>query len=190
MKSKKTLKSGDFIPHKKAQGYPRLPTWEADHSGKVNKDQQFIADRLAILNHIHAYSYLIDEGRWEEWYDLFSDDMVCEATVPTLGLARANGKEAFRASSVIRYEIPGKNSTAVRRHTMGNIHVCEQTETTAKVRAYMFISNVPNADKLDMLTSGTYNGELEKRDGRWVITRWYIETDAPVAPSDFSSSPL
>ena len=27
---------------------------------------QFIADRLAIINHISAYAYLMDEGRWED----------------------------------------------------------------------------------------------------------------------------
>jgi hypothetical protein len=47
----------------------------------------------------------------------------------------------------------------------------------------MLISTVPAADKLQVLTTGTYNAELEKREGRWVITRWYIEVDAPLATS-------
>jgi len=38
---------------------------------------------------------------------------------------------------------------------------------------------------LIVLTTGTYNAELEKRNGRWVITRWYIEADAELAPSKF-----
>ena len=66
---------------------------------------------------------------------------------------------------------------------MGNIHVASQTATTAKVRTYMLISTVPAADKLNILTTGTYNGSLEKRNGKWTITRWYIEADAPLAPS-------
>jgi acetoacetate decarboxylase len=36
---------------------------------------------------------------------------------------------------------------------------------------------------LHVLTTGTYNANLEKRNDRWVITRWYIEADAPIAPS-------
>jgi hypothetical protein len=75
----------------------------------------------------------------------------------------------------------GETSTAVRRHTQGNVHVAEQTATTAKVRTYMLISTVPAADKLLLLTTGTYNAELEKRNGRWIITRWYIEVDARLA---------
>ena len=47
----------------------------------------------------------------------------------------------------------------------------------------MLISNVPRADNLQMLTAGTYNADLEKRQGRWVITRWYIEADSPLASS-------
>jgi hypothetical protein len=34
-----------------------------------------------------------------------------------------------------------------------------------------------------MLTTGTYNANMEKRKGAWVITRWYIESDAQLAPS-------
>jgi hypothetical protein len=82
-----------------------------------------------------------------------------------------------------RYIIPGKNSKGVRRHTQGNMHVVEQTATTAKARAYMLISNVPAADHLHTLTTGTYSANLEKRGGKWTITRWYVETDAPVSPS-------
>lgn len=183
MKPKASLKGGALVPHQNVPGYPRFPTWTADSSGKVNADPQFMADRLAIINHVHAYAYLIDEGRWDEWYQLFSDDIVFEATVPLIGMVRANNKKALWEANRIRYVEPGKTSVAVRRHTMGNIHVADQTENTAKVRTYMFISNVPRGDTLHMLTSGTYNAEMERRDGRWVITRWYIDTDAFVAPS-------
>jgi nitrogen fixation protein FixH len=70
---------------------------------------------------------------------------------------------------------------------MGNVHVAEQTETTAEVRTYMMITAAPPASeggKFTPLTSGTYNASLEKRDGKWIITRWYIEVDAPVNASE------
>jgi acetoacetate decarboxylase len=154
----------------------------ADNSGAVNSDPQFMADRLAIINHVTAYSYLIDEGRWEEWFKLFSDDASVEVTTPTLGTIIVKGK-GFREFVNLRYIVPSVGSSAVRRHTMGNVHVAEQTATTAKVRIYLFISSVPKADHLNIMSSGTYNATLEKRNGKWVITRWYIECDAPLAPS-------
>jgi hypothetical protein len=125
----------------------------ADNSGSVNSDPMFIADRLAITNLMTAYAYLIDEGRWDEWFKLFAPDAVVEVTTPTLGTVMVKG-DAFREFVNQRYIIPSAGSTAVRRHTMGNIHVAEQTPTTAKVRAYLFISAVPNADKLNCPSSG------------------------------------
>ena len=174
------MSNSNFAPHSNAPGPPRLRMEVADGSGKVNTDIQFIADRQAIVNTITAYSYLFDEGRWEEFFALFSEDLVFENTTPEIGTVISHGKKVFREIFQERY---GKTSTAVRRHTQGNVHVAEQTATTAKVRTYMLISTVLAADKLQVLTTGTYNAELEKRKGRWVITRWYIEADAPLAVS-------
>jgi len=178
-----SAQDSDFVPHKNAPGPARLEMPNADNSGTVNTDTQFIADRLAILNHVSAYSYLIDEGRWEDWFGLFSDDLVFENTTPEIGTAITHGKKAFRALVDERYIKPGTTSKGVRRHTMGNIHVASQTATAARVRTYMLISSVPAADHLHLLTTGTYNADLEKRDGKWTITRWYIEADAPLSPS-------
>jgi len=180
-----TAKKGEFAPHKNVPGPVRLEMEKADNSGEVHTDPQFIADRQAIVNHLMAYAFLIDEGRWEDWFALFSDDILFETTVPELGTISLKGMEAFRELINERYIKPGKTSTAVRRHTMSNVHVAEQTETTAKVRTYMLITSVPKADKLVTKTTGTYNAELEKHDGKWIITRWYIEADVKLAPSKF-----
>jgi hypothetical protein len=172
-----------FIPHKNVPGPARLVMEVADNSGTVNSDPIFMADRLAIVNHLMAYSYLIDEGRWDDWFELFSDDIAFENSTPELGTVLIKGMAAFKDLVNTRYIEPGKTSKGVRRHTQGNVHVAEQTATTAKARTYMLISNVPAADRLLTLTTGTYNADLEKRDGKWTITRWYIEADAPLSPS-------
>ncbi len=174
------MSNPNFVAHENAPGPPRLHMESADGSGKVNTDIQYIADRQAIVNTITAYSYFFDEGRWEEFFALFSDDLVFETTTPEIGTVISRGKKVFQEIFGERY---GKTSTAVRRHTQGNVHVAEQTATTAKVRTYMLITTVPAADKLQVLTTGTYNAELAKRKDRWVITRWYIEVDAPLLMS-------
>jgi hypothetical protein len=178
-------KEQKFVPHANVPGPARLEMPVADNSGTVNADPMFMADRLAIINHVLAYSYLIDEGRWDDWFALFSDDIAFDTAVPELGTITIRGQKAFRAFVDLRYIQPGKTSKGVRRHTQGNIHVAEQTATTAKARAYMFISSVPAANELHMLTSGTYSANLEKRNGKWTITRWYVETDAPVRRARF-----
>ncbi len=172
-----------FVPHATVPGPPRLEMALADNSGTVNTDIQFIADRQAIINHTMAYAYLIDEGRWDDWFQLFSEDVVFENSTPELGTVLIKGKPAFKELVNQRYVIPGKGSKTVRRHTQGNVHVAEQTSDTAKVRTYMLISSVPAADHIHIATSGTYNAELRKEDGKWKITRWYIEADAPLNPS-------
>ena len=180
----------NFVSYHDVSGPARLELEAADTSGKFNSDPMFIADRLAITNHVMAYAHLIDEGRWDDWFALFSDDIVFENTTPELGTVILKGMTAFKALVDDRYIKPGKTSKAVRRHTQGNCHVvgqtCDvigQTTTTAEVRTYILVSNVPAADRLLTLTTGTYNANLEKRDGRWTITRWCIEVDAPLVPS-------
>jgi 3-phenylpropionate/cinnamic acid dioxygenase small subunit len=120
----------------------------ADNSGKLNTDPMFMADRQAIINHVMAYAFLIDESRWDEWFALFSDDIVFENTTTELGTVILKGMKAFKDLVNTPYIISGKTSKSVRRHTQGNVHVAAQTATTAKVRTYMLISNVPAADKL------------------------------------------
>jgi Mo-co oxidoreductase dimerisation domain len=60
--------------------------------------------------------------------------IVFENTSPELGTLVLKGMKAFKELVQHRYIIPGKNSKGVRRHTRGNVHVAEQTATTAKVR--------------------------------------------------------
>ncbi len=163
----------------------RLPMMQADYSGKPLTTLGAIADRQAIINHVTAYSFLIDEGRWEEWYALFSDDILFETTAPCFGTISVKGKEAFKKFVDVRFRGPGSETNKVaHRHTMGNVHVAEQTATTAEVRTYLLISNAFPDGKFEVFTSGTYNVSLRKRNGAWTITRWYIETDAPVPSSN------
>ena len=169
----------------------RLSMMEAEFSGTpLSSDPGFLADRLAIINHVTAYSFLIDEGRWEAWFGLFSDDILFETTVPGFGTIRVKGKDAFRKFVDVRYRGPGSETNAVaHRHTMGNVHVAAQTENSAEVRTYLLISNAHPDGKFYVFTSGTYNVSLEKRDGQWTITRWYIEIDAMAPPSEVAEYP-
>ena len=169
----------------------KLPMMEADHSGTpLPSDPAFVADRLAIINHVTAYSYLIDEERWDEWFALFSNDILFETTVPCFGTVRAKGKNAFRKFVDVRFRGPGsEKNRVVKRHTMGNVHVARQTATTAEVRTYLLISLAKPDGQFVVFTSGTYNASLEKRKGKWTITRWYIEVDAAAPKSDIPDYP-
>jgi len=162
----------------------KMPMVQADISGKPLTNTTMIADRQAIINHVTAYSYLIDEDRWEEWFSLFSDDFVFETTTPCFGTIRTVGKKAFRKFIDVRFRGPGsENKDFAHRHTMGNVHVAYQDKKRAEVRTYLLISDAFPDGSFNIFTSGTYNATLEKRDGRWTITRWYIEVDGTVPKS-------
>jgi len=162
----------------------KLPMVVADNKGKPLSDITMIADRQAILNQVTAYSFLIDEDRWEDWFALYSDDIVFETTTPCFGTIRTVGKKAFRKFVDVRFRGPGSESkNFAHRHTMGNVHVAYQDKSRAEVRTYMLISDAFPDGKFNVFTSGTYNATLEKRDGRWIITRWYIEVDGTVPKS-------
>ena len=162
----------------------KLPMVTANNKNKPYTDITMIADRQAILNQVTAYSFLIDEDRWEDWFALFSDDIVFETTTPCFGTIRTVGKKAFRKFVDVRFRGPGsENKNFAHRHTMGNMHVAYQDKKRAEVRTYMLISDAFPDGTFKVFTSGTYNATLEKRDGMWIITRWYIEVDGTVPKS-------
>jgi hypothetical protein len=130
-------KGKKHTPHANVPGPARLNVERADNSGTVNADPMFLADRLAIINHMSAYAYLIDEGRWEDWFGLFSDDFSFEATTPTIGTVIIKGKKPFLALVNDRYLKGAPTSTAVRRHTMGNIHVDRDDGEGAFIHAHL-----------------------------------------------------
>jgi hypothetical protein len=65
-------------------------TDDARLSGRTSTEDQ------AIVNTVTAYSYFFDEGRWEEFFALFSEDILFENTTPVIGTIISRGKKAFR----------------------------------------------------------------------------------------------
>lgn len=162
----------------------KMPMVTADNSGKPLTDLSMIADRQAAMNQVTAYSFLIDEDRWDAWFALFSEDIVFETTTPCFGTIRTVGKKAFRKFVDVRFRGPGsENKDFAHRHTMGNMHVAYQDKKRIEIRTYMLISDAFPDGRFTVFTSGTYNATLKKRDGKWTITRWYIEVDGTVPKS-------
>ena len=165
-----------FISRKSATEPTQHDVAKAVGSGTKNTHILLSTDRLAIISHIMAYGHLIDEARWEDWYGLFSDDVSFEIAAPTSGTLVIKGKKALRDYVEDRFIKNAASYAALRRHTMGNIQVVSQTEMTAHVRSYLHISNASVADQWSVFTTGTYNADLERRGGKWIITRWSMET--------------
>jgi hypothetical protein len=85
-----------FTPHASVPWPLRLEMERADNLSVVNADPMFMADRQAIVNNVVAYSYLIDKGRRDNWFALFSDDLVFENSTPQLGTVIIKSTNAFK----------------------------------------------------------------------------------------------
>ena len=115
----------------------KLPMVKSDNSGKPLTDITMIADRQAAMNQVTAYSFLIDEDRWEDWFALYSDDIVFETTTPCFGTIQTVGKKAFRKFVDVRFRGPGsENKNFAHRHTMGNMHVAYQDKN--RIDSYLY----------------------------------------------------
>jgi 3-phenylpropionate/cinnamic acid dioxygenase small subunit len=165
-----------FISRKGATESAQHDVAKAVGSGTKNAHILLSTDRLAIISHVLAYGHLIDAARWEDWYALFSDDVSFEIAAPTSGTLVIKGKKPLRDYVEDRFIKKAASYAALRRHTMGNIQVASQTEMTAHVRAYLHISDAAATGEWSVFTTGTYNADLERRSGKWIITRWYMET--------------
>jgi 3-phenylpropionate/cinnamic acid dioxygenase small subunit len=150
-------------------------------SGATHTHVLLSTDRLAIISRIVSYGHLIDEARWEDWYGLFSDDVSFEIAAPTSGTLVIRGKKALKDYVENRFIKNAASYAALRRHAMGNVQVVSQTEMTARVRSSLHISNASDADQWSVFTTGTYNADLERRSGKWIITRWSMETRPTMA---------
>jgi 3-phenylpropionate/cinnamic acid dioxygenase small subunit len=168
-----------FMRHENVGEPTPLRLAAADSSGTTHTHILRSSDRLAIISHITANGRLIDEARWEDWYALFSDDVIFEVTTPTLATRVIKGKKPLRDFIDQQFIKKAASFAALRRHAMGNIRVASQTAMTAHVLSSLHISNLADADEWSVFAAGTYSADLERRGGKWIITRWNIETRAP-----------
>jgi len=148
---------------------------------KVTSDPVVLADRINIINTVTSYPHTLDEGRYDDWLDLFTDDTVMKGVVPGDELLVVSGKEAVAVMAGVRRA--GRPADLQRRHAISTVNVVEQSADSAYVRAYMQISTAGTRDGMKVVTSGTYHFWLSRQaDGDWRIGNWEIHTDMPVSP--------
>jgi len=115
-------------------------------------------DRLAIGELLAAYCYAIDLGRWETLPVLFTDD--CR-----LDFGQTMGVHEGRAG--LRAFTDSLRAAGIRmRHYLTNVVVSGDGER-ARAESYV-LAFVGEPGDLHQ-TTGRYEDELVKRDGRWAI---------------------
>jgi hypothetical protein len=115
-------------------------------------------DRLAIGELLAAYCWAIDHGRWEELPGLFTDD--CRLDFGDL-MGVFEGREGLR-----RFTDTLRGTGVPMRHYTTNL-VLRGDGARARAESYVLALTGPPGGRTP--TTGRYDDELVKLDGRWRI---------------------
>jgi uncharacterized protein (TIGR02246 family) len=118
-----------------------------------------VTDEEGVRRTLALYCQLCDDGRFEEWADLYTED----ATFAVLGQTQA-GRAAIKAW--IEQAMPAEKRG---KHFIGQsvIDVHPDAGTAAAVTDYTFIARTPEK-KYAITSAGRYHDTLVRGDdGRW-----------------------
>jgi uncharacterized protein (TIGR02246 family) len=115
-------------------------------------------DRLAIAEVLARYCHLLDQGRWDEFRTLFTDD--CRLDFGQV-MGVWEGAEQIRAFTEQLASIG-----VFMRHYTTNVVLAGDGER-ARAESYVLAITGPSGSRLQ--STGRYEDELVKRDGRWLI---------------------
>lgn len=127
-------------------------------------------DRLAIQEVLSRYCHCIDRGRWDRLPRLFTED--CR-----LDLSQVMG--LYEGQAGIRQFTETLAPLGVfMRHLVTNV-VIEGDDARARVESYVVA--VTGSAETPSRTTGFYEDELLKQDGRWLLHRRRLTLDVPKA---------
>ncbi len=119
-------------------------------------------DRLAIHELLARYCRVIDFNLWDEFPALFTPD--CVVDFGALMGVHEGPEGVQRLAGMIG------GTGLMMRHLVTNVIVDRADAERADVWCYVLALTGPDATNL-MITTGRYEDEVVKRDGRWLIKR-------------------
>jgi 3-phenylpropionate/cinnamic acid dioxygenase small subunit len=127
-------------------------------------------DRLAIHELVARYCRVIDFGLWDEFPSLFTPD--CVIDFGELMGVHEGPAGVQRLAGMIG------GTGLMMRHLVTNVIVDRADAERADVWCYVLALTGPDATSL-MITTGRYEDEVVKRDGRWLIKRRRAVIETP-----------
>ncbi len=125
-------------------------------------------DRLDIIEIIARYSRCIDEPRWDDLPGLFAPD----ARVDCGPLGQFAGSEGIGNFVAVLRSVG-----QMMRHYTTNVTI-EGDSERARAHVYVLALVGPRPGALQ-ITTGFYEDELVKRDGRWLFSQRRVLLDMP-----------
>jgi ketosteroid isomerase-like protein len=126
-----------------------------------------IADRQAIEDTLRRYCHCIDRGRWDEFATLFTDDCRLDLS-QVLGLYEG-------ADGIRQFGDTMRSVDLFMRHLLTNV-VVHGDGARAHAESYVLAITGPKGSAPQQST-GIYEDELIKRDGRWLLHRRHLTLD-------------
>jgi hypothetical protein len=124
------------------------------------------ADRLAIAETLAQYCHCLDRGRWDDFAALFTPD--CR-----LDLSQVLG--SYEGTAGIGQFCDTLRSLGVfMRHLVTNVVIRGDGE---RAQAESYVTAITGAPGKTQQTTGFYDDELIKRDGRWLLHRRRLTLD-------------
>lgn len=120
-----------------------------------------LADRMAIVDVMNAYSLYWDNSDLDKFFGLFSDD-----ALQNMSKEKANDRFDYF-----------KTNNLQRRHLMANTHFLEQSDSTAYIKQYTLLTSTKNKKEFTSLSTIVYDIRLKKVDGIWKISKRKINLD-------------
>jgi hypothetical protein len=129
------------------------------------------ADRIEISELIARYCHAIDRGRWEEFRALFTDDCRLDLS-QVMGLYEG-------AEGIARFCDTMRALPIVMRHLTTNVVVRGEGDA-ARAETYVLAITGPEGGPASQ-TTGFYDDEFVRRDGRWLFRSRRLALDVPKA---------
>jgi len=157
-------------------------------------DSEAAEKRIQIEDLLVRYARLLDERRFPEWIELFTDDASYSAITREnlqdkgLLLFKDDGREALkeRAAFVMGYYQAARFRTL---HTVSNIEIGPSSRDETACSSYFVIYRSPWNGPPELHACGEYRDRLVMIGGGWKFRERLVIVDNGALPQNFTELP-
>lgn len=130
-------------------------------------------DRLAVIDVIHRWSHVVDDGAAEDLHLVVTDDAALAIAPAREGEVLCQGPAAIAEHLA---GIAAASGLQLRRHVRNTVFD-EITADHVRTRSYYLITGVPDAGMAKPIAAGVYEDELVRTPAGWRIARRVAHPD-------------
>jgi anthranilate 1,2-dioxygenase small subunit len=143
-----------------------------------------------IAKALYRYARTVDEQRFHDWLDMFTDD--CQYAVTTYENYIDQGlylfKEDKEGMKLRAAHLLGvwQNARGKTLHTISNIDVTEASEDEARVSSYLVVYRTVADGITQLHCCGQCDDLLVRREGQWLFKQRHVVVDNNLLPYNFT----